>query len=258
VGRNAIIDGIVIDDPAEMVDPSAGLQDSPPVVAPAPPAEEFARPLGAPNSNRRRWWTALLAVAVVVTGSAFALLYNDDLSFQRADRALTTQNESLQGQILGLQGQLSALQANLAKTQSDLAAANALAAHPLLGIWNVPQTVQGPSYYLAAGVPDTFTYHVILSSKAPMNVSIVTFEQFSAAVRCIDNGAGSTDFCMHHSGAAISWLGVKGDKAVDYNFHLAEGCAAYMLVITAPSRVTVVPDVKVTYSPAPNATGTCA
>lgn len=238
----------MIDDPAAAIEPSADVQV-------APQIEKSARPLGAPISTRRRWWTASLAVAVLVTAGGLALLYNDDLSFQNADRSLTTQNESLQGQILGLQGQLSALQANLAKTQSELAAANALAAHPLLGIWNVPQTVQGPSYYLAAGVPDTFTYHVVLSSKAPMNVSIVTFEQFSAAVRCIDNGGGSTNWCMHHSGAAIGWLGV---TSVDYLFHLAEGCAAYMLVITAPSKVTVEPNISVTYKPAPHATGTCA
>jgi hypothetical protein len=249
----------VIDDPAAVVDPSARLQDASPDVALAPPVEEFARPLGAPISNRRRWWRASLALAVLITAGGFALVYNDDLSFQSADRALTTQNESLQGQNLGLQGQLSALQANLAKTQSDLARAQSdlakALAHPDLGIWNVIQTVQGPSYYLAAGVPDTFTYHLGLKSNGPMNVSIVSFEQFSAAVTCIDNGAGSTNYCMHHSGAAVSWLGV---TSVNYDFHLAEGCAAYMVVITAPSKVTITPDVRVTYNPAPHATGTCA
>jgi hypothetical protein len=245
----------VIDDPAAVVDPSARLQDAPPDVAPAPPVEVFARPPGAPILMRRRWWRASLALAVLVTAGGFALLYNDDLSFQNADRSLTTQNESLQGQILGLQGQLSALQANLAKTQSELAQAQSDLAHPTLGIWNVTQTVQGPAYYLAAGVPDTFTYHLDLSSTGPMNVSILTTEQFAAAITCIDNGGGVTNWCMHHSGATNSWLGV---TAVKYEFRLAEGCAGYLLVVTAPTKVTITPKVTVTYNPAPHATGTCA
>src|SRR4029077_11549105 len=124
-----------------------------------------------------------------------------------------------------------------------------------LGIWNVRQSIQGPSYYLAAGVPDTFTYHLRLTSTGPMNVSIVSFDQFSQAVRCIDNGVGPTNYCMHHSGAAASWLGV---RSINSDFPLAEGCAAYLVVITAPARVTVTPDVSVTYNPASHATGTCA
>jgi len=202
----------------------------------------------------RRWWTAALALAVLVTAGGLWLLYNDDVGFQGALRARTTENESLQGQNMILQGQLTATQGNLTSAQSDLKAARAELAHPHLGIWNVRQTIQGPSYYLAAGVPDTFTYHLRLKSTGPMNVSIVSFDQFSVAVRCIENGVGPTNYCMHHSGAANSWLGV---RSITADFHLAEGCAAYLVVITAPGRVTVTPDVSVTYNPAAHATGTC-
>jgi hypothetical protein len=204
---------------------------------------------------RRLWFTASLGLAVLVAIGGLVLLYNDDLSFQGADRALTTQNESLQGQVLGLQGQLTSTNGTLSTTQADLAAVRAELAHPHLGIWNVSQAVLGPSYYLAAGVPDTFTYHLRLKSTGPMNVSILSFDQFSTAVKCVENGAGVTNWCMHHSGAANSWLGV---TSVNSDFHLAEGCAAYMTVITAPSRVTVTPDVSVTYNPASHATGTCS
>jgi hypothetical protein len=205
-------------------------------------------------SFARRWWTLALALAVLVTAGGLWLLYNDDVSFQGALRARTIENESLQGQNLILQGQLTTTQGNLTAAQADLTAVRAELEHPHLGIWNVRQTIQGPNYYLAAGVPDTFTYHVRLRSTGPMNVSIVSFDQFSLAGRCIDNGVGPTNYCMHHSGAAQSWLGV---RSINSDFHLAEGCAAYLMVITAPGRVTVTPDVSVTYNPASHGTGTC-
>jgi hypothetical protein len=247
----------VINDPATAVDP-ATLQVAPPqVVVTTPRVEAYERPVYASTPKGRRWWTASLAVAVLVTGGGLALLYDDDRGFQNQARSLTTDNESLQGQILGIQGELTASKANLATTQADLAAVRAQLAHPNLGIWNVRQTLHSPTEYLAAGVPDTFTYHLRLKSTGTMNVSIVSFDQFSAAVTCIQNGVGDTNWCMHHSGTgtAYSQLGV---TSVSYDFHLAEGCAAYMVVITAPSQVTITPDVSVTYNPASKATGTCA
>lgn len=212
-----------------------------------PPAVARAR-------GARRLWTAALVLAVLVAAGGLALLYNDNLNLQNQARSLTNDNESLQGQILGIQGELTATKGGLSKAEADLAAVRAELAHPHLGIWNVRQTLQGPSYYLAAGVPDTFTYHLRLTASGTMNVSILSFDQFSAAVKCIENGVGNTDWCMHHSGAANSWLGV---RSVNTDFHLAEGCAAYMSVITAPGKVTITPDVSVTYNPASHATGTC-
>ena len=243
----------MIDQPAPAVDSSGGLQ-----VAPLPAATPIARsepPVGAGWLTGRGWWTASLAIAVIFAAGGLWLVYNDDLASQSALRARTIENESLQGQAMILQGQLTAAQGTLSAAQTDLAAVRAELAHPHLGIWNVRQSIQGPTYYLAAGVPDAFTYHVRLRSTAAMNVSILSFDQFSAAVKCIENGAGNTNWCMHHSGAANSWLGV---KSVNSDFHLAEGCAAYLMVITAPSRVTVTPDVSVTYNPASHVTGTCA
>ena len=243
------------EDPAA-IEPSAGIQVAPPLATALPPRPEPlpARPITPRASASRRWWTVALGLAVLVTAGGLWVLASDDLSSQSALRARTTDNESLQGQNLILQGQLTAAQGNLSSAQTDLAAARAELQHPNLGIWNVRQTIQGPTYYLAAGVPDTFTYHLQLKSTGTMNVSILSFQQFTAAVRCIENGVGPTNYCMHHSGATRSWLGV---VSINADFHLAEGCAAYMVVITAPGKVTITPNVSVTYNPATHATGTC-
>lgn len=205
-------------------------------------------------SRERRWWTIALAATLLLSATGIGLLYVDDSNNQATIRSLTSQNESLKGRNQILQDQLNTAQTNLTATLKQLADTKAELEHPTLGIWTVPQTLNGPTYYLAAGIPDTFTYHLKLSSNGPMNVSIVTIEQWAKAIECVDNGAGNTNYCMHHSGAVQSWLGV---TSVNYDFHLAEGCAAYMTVITAGSKVTVTPDVRVSYNPAPNATGVC-
>lgn len=234
---------------------------------PAPPDEKVAAPLRFPDSperpksqrarifTRRRAWIATLAAAVLVVGGGLVLLSNDDTGYQRLDGSLTNQNDALSGRNQILEGQLTSTQGSLADAKTQLAAANAELKHPHLGIWNVAQPVRGPSYYLAAGVPDTFTYHLHLTSSGPMNVSILSFEQFQSAIVCIARGVANTNWCMHHNGSAASWA---GQTVIDDEFHEAEGCAAYVLVITAASPITVTPDVSVTYNPAPQATGSCA
>jgi hypothetical protein len=231
------------------------------IEAPPPPIDQFAPlvPPAPPVPSKRtglgsRLLTVFLAIAVLAAIGGLAFLYNDDRNLQNANRTLTSSNESLQGQLLGIQGQLTSTQGTLTKAQSDLAAAKAELAHPHLGIWNVSQTLMGPTYYLGAGIPDTFTYHLRLKSTGRMNVSILSLDEFTAAIRCIDNGTGVTDYCMHNSGTTKRFLGV---TSVNFDFHLAEGCAGYLVIITAPSRVTVTPDVSVTYNPAPHTTGTC-
>jgi hypothetical protein len=203
----------------------------------------------------RRLWTAALAAALLITAGGLGILYVDDTNYQNADRALTLQNEELTGKSQNLQTALATTQIKLTASQNQVSDLTAELAHPTLGIWNVPQAISGSSYYLAAGVPDTFTYHLKLTSNGPMSVSILSISQFGDAVKCVENRGGSTNYCMHHSGSAIGWLGV---TSVNYDFHEAEGCAAYLAVITAASPVTVTPDVSATYNPASAATGTCA
>jgi hypothetical protein len=179
----------------------------------------------------------------------------DDTSNQNAIHALTLQTEELTGKSQNLQTALATTQVKLTASQNQVSDLTAQLAHPTLGIWNVPQTISGSSFYLAAGVPDTFTYHLKLASNGPMSVSIITISEFGDAVKCVENRGGSTDYCMHHSGSAVGWLSV---TSVNYDFHDAEGCAAYLAVITSTRSITVTPDVSVTYNPASAATGTCA
>lgn len=209
-----------------------------------------------PNVSRpRRFWTAALAAALLLTAGGVGLLYVDDSNNQNANRALTSQNEQLNGRTQNLTTELTTTQNKLTASQNQVSALTAAAEHPTLGIWNVPQAINGSSFYLAAGVPDTFTYHLKLTSTGPMSVSILSIRQFGDAVQCVINHVAVTNYCMHHSGSANGWLSV---TSVNYDFHLAEGCAAYLLVITAAGPVTVTPDVSVTYNPASAATGSCA
>jgi hypothetical protein len=205
--------------------------------------------------SQRRYWTFALAGALLVAVAGLGLLYADDTNNQAAIRALTLHNESLTGRNLTLEDQLRATQTNLTASLGELAKTKAELEHPHLVIWNVPQQIKGSTWYLAGGVPDTFTYHLQASSTGPMSVSILTFEQFAQAVGCIDSGAGSTNYCMHHRGTVKSWLSV---TSVNYDFHEAEGCADYLAVFTSSQTVTVTPNVSVTYNPANHSTGACA
>lgn len=231
---------------------------------PAPdyvPAPERPRP--SPRSawltmfqrNERRWWTVALAAALLVTIVGIGLLYADDTSNQAAIRSLTTQNESLNGRNQILLDQLKTTQTNLTASLGELAKTKAALEHPHLTIWNVPQQLKGPNYYLAGGIPDTFTYHLQATSTGPMSVSIITLQEWAKAVECFDYTQSTTHYCVHHSGAAWSSLGV---SSVNYDFHLAEGCADYIAVFTAATPITVTPNVSVTYNPATSATGDCA
>jgi hypothetical protein len=211
-----------------------------------------AQPLPPPPRSSRAgssWlWYVSLAVAIVVTLGGLGLLYQDDVSWQRQAADLARQNSSLHAQLLTSQSDYKTAQ----QTIQDL---KTQALHPSLGIWNVKQTINGPDYFLAGGVPDTFTYHLNATATGPFSVSILTFVQFAAAIDCVHNGTGPTNYCMHHSGTANTWINV---TSVSYDFHLAEGCADYLAVFTAPAPVTLSPNVSVTYNPAQTFTGDCA
>ncbi len=229
----------------------------PPTYSSAPKA--LRRPpawLPAFQMGERRWWTVALAATLLIAALGIGLLYVDDSNNQNTIRTLTTQNESLTGRTEILQDQLTKTQTNLTATLGELAKTKAELAHPHLVLWNYPQPIKDRNSYLAGGVPDTFTYHLQATSTGLMSVSILTLEDFAKAIQCIDYGSGVTNYCMHHTGTPVnSWLGV---TSVNYDFHLAEGCADYVVVFTAASSVTVTPNVSVTYNPATSATGACA
>src|SRR5579864_6994975 len=210
------------------------------------------RPLVA--TRQRRLWTAALAAALLVTAGGIGLLYLDDTNNQATIRDLNTKNESLTGRNQNLADQLKVTQGQLTVSRQQVTDLTSELQHPTLSVWNVPMTLNGPIYYLSSTVPDTFTYHLKLTSNGPMDVSILSTQQFKDAILCVNNGLGNTDYCMHHSGA--TW-GVLGVRSVNYDFTLAEGCAAYLAIITAPNPVTITPDVTVTYNPAAAVTGAC-
>jgi hypothetical protein len=224
-----------------------------------PPAP--SRPLRRPISwgtgfrtGERRWWTVALAATLLISATGIGLLYVDDTNNQASVRSLTTENESLRGRNQILQDQLNTTQANLTATLGELATTKAELEHPTLLIWNVPQAIKGANSWLVGGVPDTFTYHLQATSSAPMSVSILSVDDYANAVKCMD--AGSTaNYCMHNSGSAVGFL---SKTSVNYDFHLAEGCAAYVSVFTSAGTVTVHPNISVTYAPASKATGVCA
>jgi len=231
---------------------SAALLAPIPAAAPAHVETWQAQPRA--TGRGRRLWTAALAAALVVSLGGIGLLYLDDTNNQSTIRDLTTRNESLTGQNQNLGDQLKVTQGQLTVSRQQVTDLTAKLAHPTLETWNVPQKLTSPTSYLAVTVPDTFTFHLKLTSNGPMNVSILSTQNFSDALSCVFNGAGNTDYCMHHSGAAWGALGV---RSVNHDFTLAEGCAGYLAIITAPNPVTVTPDVSVTYNPASNSTGAC-
>ncbi len=207
------------------------------------------------QSRERRWWTIALTASLLIAALGIGLLYADDTNNQNTIRSLQLKNESLTGRTQNLEDQLNTTQTNLTATLGELAKTKAELEHPHLTIWNVPQQLKGASWYLAGGIPDTFTYHLEANSTGPMSVSILRLEDFAKASQCVNNGGGTTNYCMHHNGAVISWLNV---TSVNYDFHGAEGCADYISVFTSASAVTVTPNVSVTYNPATSPTGSCA
>ena len=214
----------------------------------APEVEAPAVPQARAIRRRINWlWYAALSVAVVVTLGGFGLLYQDDITWQHNNTRLVSQNALLNEQLLTAQSGMSDAEQQVMRLRTELK-------HPELGIWNVQQKIDGSSWYLAGGVPDTFTYHLNARATGPMSVSILTFEQFAKAIECVDGGGGSTHYCMHHSGSVKTWSDI---GSVSYDFHLAEGCANYLAVFTAAKPVTVIPNISVTYNPAPTFTGDC-
>jgi hypothetical protein len=204
--------------------------------------------------RERRLWTAALAAALLVTAGGLGILYADDTANQATVRSLTIGNESLTGRNQNLQDALTVTHNQLTASQGQVNSLSTELKHPTLGVWNVPAQLNSPTEYLSSTVPDTFTYHLKLKSSGPMSVSILSTIEFRDALLCVYNGRGNTNWCMNHSGAAYGALNV---TSVNYDFNLAEGCAAYLAVITAAGPVTITPDVSVTYNPASGPTGSC-
>jgi len=204
---------------------------------------------------RPHWWTIALAAALLVAAGGIGLLWADDSNFQRSAGELSSQNRQLKSENDTLRSQLNTTQTNLTATLGELATVRAQLDHPTVVTWTVAQTLRNPDSYLMSGIPDAFTFHLSLAANHPISVSILTHEDLAAGFACFNNGVGNVNWCMHHSGTPVrSWLNT---QKVEYDFHDAEGCADYVVIITAASSATVTPNVSVTYNPNPNRTGVC-
>src|SRR5205807_5352818 len=126
-------------------------------------------------------------------------LYLDDTTFQNTANQVNSQNRSLQAQNKSLATQLATTQTNLTATLGELATVRAELEHPTLTIWNVPQVLKNPSWYLAGGIPDTFTYHLNATSNGPMSVSMMTLEPWGKAIESVECGRGTTNDWMRAS-----------------------------------------------------------
>lgn len=119
---------------------------------------------------------------------------------------------------------------------------------PHFGLWNACRIRAGcrltPGSYYVGGVPDTFTYHISFRSTVPVDFMIMSTRQFV----CWDTGLCDT-------GTFVGWRDTRRVDASD--FHLAEGCAGYLAVITSKQAGIFYPDISVTYDPAPRSTGVC-
>jgi len=230
---------------------AAGLYSPPVRRGPAGPPPAW---LTALRAHERRWWTAALAATLLISATAVGLLYADDSSKQASIHSLQTSNESLTGRNLILSDQLQKVQSNLTATLGELATTKAQLDHPTLVTWTAPVTIKDNMTVVESPVPDAFTLHLQLAATAPINVSILTLNEYVSARACVSSG-GSTNYCMHHQNSEVSFL---GKTSINYDFHLAEGCADYIVVMTSANPATVSPNVSVTYNPASGPTGACA
>src|SRR5260370_26039484 len=142
----------------------------------APRAPRVSRPLGP------RMWTAALAGALVFTAGGLALLYLDDSTFQNNANQLNSENKALHAHNKSVATQLATTQTNLTATLGELATVKAELEHATLTIWNVPQVLKNPSWYLAGRIPDTFTYHLDATSTCPLTLPTLTFPHRGHAV----------------------------------------------------------------------------
>ena len=103
--------------------------------------------------------------------------------------------------------------------------------------------------FRAAGVPDTFDYHVSFTATVPVSVYIFTLDQYVQFYNC--PGSVSCVSGTYYSFSARTSL-------TNGEFTLAEGCGGYISVYQSTQNGVIYPDVSVTYNPARSPTGTCS
>ena len=217
------------------------------------------------RGNRAPWivTTIILALLAAASVAAGAYLYDQ----------LGRTKESLAGsELRGGAEQLTIdrLTRQQKDLQQQLQAAQAEAKNPTVGIWNDcgGSCAIQPGSYRVGTIPDTFTYHLKLTSDVSVDAYFLTVEEYARFYNCpsyIRPSAGQNRIAACAGAWALNGQ-VPGDRfasgnAVNFDFHLAEGCASYLVVMfpsAAGETADLHPDVSVSYQPAAAPTGECA
>lgn len=154
--------------------------------------------------------------------------------------------------------------------QQQLKTAQAEAKNPTVGIWNDcgGSCAIAPGSYRVGTIPDTFTYHLKFTSDVSVDAYFLTVEEYAKFSNCpgyIRPGAGQNRIAACAGAWALNGQ-VPGDRFtagtdVNFDFHLAEGCASYLVVMfpsAADRTADLHPNVSISYQPATAPTGECA
>src|SRR2546421_11512133 len=147
----------------------ATLEPAEPYSPPAPPVRASRPSAWVPmfQSRERRWWTAALSAALLITALGIGVIYVDDTNNQSTIRSLTTQNEPLTGRNQILNDRLKTTQANLTATLGELAKTKADLEHHHLRTCKIPQRLKAPSWNPPGAVPGTLPVHRTATPTAP-------------------------------------------------------------------------------------------
>lgn len=190
--------------------------------------------------TRRAATAGLIALLALTLTAAVAAVLDGRQQLTRADSAtkrsasLELRLENAQNTISTLQGQVAVLQGRVASMQT-------------MKVWTTcggPCAIR-PGEYLAGGIPDTFQFLMSFTATVPVKSYIFTLDQFAQFKDC-----GPT--CVSGSYRSYS-----PTTSLTAEFDDAEGCAAYIYVLTSDQSGTIVPDVSVRYQPASGPTGAC-
>lgn len=217
------------------------------------------------RGGRAPWIVTTIILALVGAASIAANAYLYD--------QLTRVKQSLAGSELRVAAQglaIDRLNHQQQDLEQQLKTAQAEAKNPTVGIWNDcgGSCAIAPASYRVGTIPDTFTYHLKFTSDVSVDAYFLTVEEYARFSNCpgyIRPSAGQNRIAACAGAWALNGQ-VPGDRfisgnAVNFDFHLAEGCASYLVVMfpsAAGQTADLHPDVSVSYQPASAPTGECA
>ena len=112
---------------------------------------------------------------------------------------------------------------------------------PTFSMWNSSTLLTG-GHFTALGLPDTFTVRIKFSATTAVRTRIMTLDQY---VRWRTTGVADA-------------INFPASTSLDYEFHDAEGCAGYVVILDAARDSLISPDFVITRAANPLPTGVCA